>query len=108
MAAYPYWAGRAGHGWNDIMPGQGYATKTQPCFPKFLKLHFTRVSSVQKYSTRGSSFNLAFPKSKGQAIFTFYNIAIHHWNALPNEIKNTNDFNMFKQLVKKHLASHGF
>ena len=58
------------------------------------------VSSVHKYSTRGSSFNFAVPKSKGQARFTFYNTAIHHWNALPNEIKNTNDFNMFKQLVK--------
>ena len=76
--------------------------------PEYLKLHFTRVSSVHKYSTRGSSFNFAVPKSKGQARFTFYNTAIHHWNALPNEIKNTNDFNMFKQLVKKHLASHGF
>ena len=62
---------------------------------------------MHKYSTRGSSFNFAVPKSKGQARFTFYNTAIHHWNTLPNEIKNTNDFNMFKQLVKKHLASHG-
>ena len=76
--------------------------------PEYLKLHFARVSSVHKYSTRGSSFNFAVPKSKGQARFTFYNTAIHHWNALPNQIKNTNDFNMFKQLVKKHLASHGF
>ena len=60
--------------------------------PEYLKLHFTRVSSVQKYSTRGSSLCFAVPKSKGQARFTFYNTAIHHWNALPNEIKNTNDF----------------
>ena len=63
---------------------------------------------MHKYSTRGSSFNFAAPKSKGQARFTFYNTAIHHWNALSSEIKNTNDFNMFKQLVKKHLESHGF
>ena len=73
-------------------------------------MHFTsrRVSSVHKYSTRGSLFNFAVSKSKDQARFTFYNTAIHHWNALPSEIKNTNDFNMFKQLVKKHLAGHGF
>ena len=77
--------------------------------PQYLKLYFTRVSSVHKYSTRGSSFNFAVTKSKDQARFTFNNPAmIHHWNALPNEIKNTNDFNMFKQLVKKHLAYHGF
>ena len=76
--------------------------------PDYLKLHFTRVSSVHKYSTRGSPFNFVVPNSKGQARFTFYNTAIHHWNALPNEIKNTNDFIMFKQLVKKHLASHIF
>ena len=36
--------------------------------PGYLKLHFTRVSSVHNYSTRGSSFNFAVPKSKGQAI----------------------------------------
>ena len=59
---------------------------------------------MHKYSTRGSSFNFAVPKSKGQARFTFYNTAIHHHH----EIKNTNDFTTFKQLVKKHMASHDF
>ena len=64
---------------------------------------------MHKYSTRGSSFKFAVPKSKGQARFTFYNTAIHHWNALfAKRPQNTNDFNMFKHLVKKHLVSHGF
>ena len=74
--------------------------------PDYLKLHFTRVSSLHKYSTRGSPFNFVVPSSKGQARFTFYNTAIHHWNSLPGMIKNTNNFSLFKKLVKKHLASY--
>jgi hypothetical protein len=74
--------------------------------PEYLKMYFNRVSSVHNYSTRGSPYNFVVPHSKGQARFTFYNTAIHHWNSLPNAIKNTNDFNLFKQLVKKFLISH--
>jgi hypothetical protein len=112
-AAHPYWPGRAGHGWDGIIPGEGYTQlKLNHVFkifhnkaPQYLKLHFTRVSSVHNYSTRGSPFNFVVPKSKGQARFTFYNTAIHHWNALPNSIKNTEDLNTFKKMVKQYLAS---
>ena len=77
--------------------------------PQYLKFYFTTVSSVHKYSTRGSSCNFAVPKSKGRARFTFNSPAmIYHWNALPNEIKNTNAFNMFKQLVKKASGESWF
>ena len=74
--------------------------------PHYLKFDFTRVSSLHKYSTRGSPFNFVVPLAKGQARFTFYNTAIHHWNSLPSEIKSISDFNLFKKLVKKHLADH--
>ena len=57
-------------------------------FPDYMKMYFTRVSSVHRYSTRGNPFNFVIPCSKGQARFTFYNTAIHHWNCLPNEIKD--------------------
>ena len=61
-------------------------------------MFFTRVSSVHRYSTRGSPFNFVVPHSKGHTRFTFYNTAIHHWNSLPNEIKDIQDFNLFKKI----------
>ncbi len=72
--------------------------------PEYMKMFFTKVSSVHRYSTRGSPFNFVVPHSKGQACFTFYNSAIHHWNSLSNNIKDTHDFQVFKKLVKNHLA----
>ena len=74
--------------------------------PHYLKFDFTRVSSLHKYNTRGSPFNFVVPLAKGQAKFTFYRIAIHYWNSLPNEIKSISDFNLFKKLVNKHLVDH--
>ena len=35
--------------------------------PHYLKFDFTRVSSLHKYNTRGSSFNFVVPLAKGQA-----------------------------------------
>ena len=72
--------------------------------PEYMKLFFTRISTVHRYSTRGSPYNFVVHQSKGQACFTFYNTAIQHWNSLPNDIKGTNDFVTFKELVKKHLS----
>ena len=77
------------------------------CCPEYMKMHFTRVSSLHNYSTRGSPFNFKVPHSKGQDRFTFFNTAIHHWNSLPNEIKNINDFKLFKQSVKQFLSDQG-
>ena len=74
--------------------------------PDYMKMYFTRVSSVHRYSSRGSPFNFIFPRSRGQTRFTFYNTAIHRWNSLPNEIKDIHDFKLFKKLIKKHLANH--
>ena len=71
--------------------------------PEYMKMFITRVSSVH---SRGSPFNVVVPHSKGHARLTFYNTAIHHWNSLPNEIKDIQDFNLFKKLIKKHLANH--
>ena len=73
-------------------------------FLKFF-ITFSQVSSVHKYSSRDSPFDFLFQGPRARQDVP---IAIHHWNALPNEIKNTSDFNMFKQLVKKYLASHNF
>ena len=74
--------------------------------PEYFKSNFTRVSSFHNYSTRGSPFNFIVPHSKTHSSFTFCNTAIHHWNSLPNNIKATSNSNTFKQLVRKHLASH--
>ena len=46
--------------------------------PDCMKMYSTSVSSVHRYSTRGSPFNFVVPRSKGHARFTFYNTAIHH------------------------------
>ena len=42
--------------------------------PDYMKMYLTRVSSVHRYSTKGSPFNFVVPRSKGQASFTFYTI----------------------------------
>ena len=72
--------------------------------PDYLNVHFTRITSVHNYSTRGSPFNFIVPKTKGQASHTFFHTAIRHWNFLPNSIKEINNLPQFKTAVKKHLA----
>ena len=72
--------------------------------PDYLNAHFTRITSVHNYSTRGSPFNFIVPKIKGQASHTFFNTAIRHWNLLPNSIKEINKLPQFKSAVKKHLS----
>ena len=67
---------------------------------------FIAEPNTHNYSTRGSPFNFIVPHSKTHSSFTFCNTAIHHWNSLPNNIKATSNSNTFKQLVRKHLASH--
>ena len=71
--------------------------------PDYLNTHFTRITSVHNYSTRGSPFNFIVPKTKVQASRTFLYTAIHHWNFLPNSIKEISQFSQFKSAVKKHL-----
>ena len=72
--------------------------------PDYLNVHFTRITSVHNYSTRGSPFNFIVPKIKGQASHTFFHTAIRHWNFLPNSIKEINNLSQFKSAVKKHLS----
>ena len=66
---------------------------------------FFRILHVPMF-TRGSPFNCVVSLAKGQAKFTFYSTAIHHWNSLPNEIKSISDFKLFKKLVKNHLVDY--
>ena len=47
--------------------------------PHYLKFDSTCVSPLCKYGTRGSPFDFVVPLEKGQARFTFYNTAVHHW-----------------------------
>ena len=70
-----------------------------------LNSNFTRTSSIHRYSTRGSPFNFIVPKIKGQANQTFYYTAIHHWNFLPNSIKEMSNLASFKRAVKQHLSN---
>ena len=70
--------------------------------PDYLKDHFTRITSVHSYSTRGSPYNFIVPRIKGQASHTFFHTAIRHWNFLPNSIKEINNLSHFKTAVKKH------
>ena len=75
------------------------------CSPDYMKLHFTRVSALHNYSTRGSPFNFVVPISKGQARFTFYNTGVHLWNSLSSETKNIKELKAFKQAVKSFLSA---
>ena len=40
---YPHWSRRTGHGWNDIIPGQGYANKNSKMF---LKIFITFLLNI--------------------------------------------------------------
>ena len=40
--------------------------------PDYLNAHFTRITSVHSYSTRGSPYNFIVPEIKGQASHTFF------------------------------------
>ena len=72
--------------------------------PDYLKAHFTRITSVHSYSTRGSPYNFIVTRIKGQASHTFFHTAIRHWNFLPNSIKEINNLSHIKTAVKKHLS----
>ena len=76
--------------------------------PDYLNSNFTRISSIHKYSTRGSSVNFIVPKVKGQAYDTFYFTAIHHWNLLPKSIKEIGNLPQFKRAIKKHLSDQAW
>ena len=75
--------------------------------PDYLNTYFTRTSAVHKYSTRGSPFNFIVPRVKGSASHTFFFTAVHHWNFLPNSIKEKSNSHQFKTAVKKYLAEQG-
>ena len=51
--------------------------------PDYLNAHFTRITSVHSYITRGSPYNFIVPRIKGQASHTFFHTAIRHWNFCP-------------------------
>ena len=53
--------------------------------PEYFTSNFTQVSSFHNYSIRGSPYNFFVPYSKNHSSFTFYNMAIHHWNSLPKQ-----------------------
>lgn len=72
--------------------------------PEYLNTHFIRTRTVHSYSTRGSPYNFIVPRIKGQASQTFFNTAIHHWNFLPNSIKEINNPFQFKCAIKKYLS----
>ena len=59
--------------------------------PDYRNTHSTRIISVHNYSTRGSPYNFIVPRIKGRASHTFFYTAIHHWNLLPNSIKEINN-----------------
>ena len=72
--------------------------------PDYLSAHFTCITSIHSYSTRGSPYNFIVPRIKGQASHTFFHTTIRHWNFLPNSIKETNYLSHFKTAVKKYLS----
>lgn len=72
--------------------------------PDYMRLYFTRASSVHAHRTRSSSFNFHVPSIKGIASNTFYYNAICDWNDLPPQIQSIGSKSMFKRSVKKHLA----
>lgn len=75
------------------------------CCPSYLSEHFTRVSSLHNYNTRGSSENFIIPNVSGAVSKTFYFNAIKDWNSLNSDIKKRNNFNSFKNGVKCYLKS---
>ncbi len=73
------------------------------CAP-YLQENFDKVSNIHRYNTRSSNYSFRVPRTKGSAVSTFFNCAIHDWNSLPDEIKKIKEIRNFKSAVKDHLS----
>ena len=68
-----------------------------------MKLNFTRVEDVHRYSTRFAAFNFHVSRVQGVGTKTFFYSGIKEWNSLPVSIRNVNNYQSFKFKVKQHL-----
>ena len=64
--------------------------------PSYLKDHFTKISAIHNYNTKGSSFNFHVPCINSSTSNTFYYNAILVWNGLPDRIKEIKNHYYFK------------
>ena len=74
--------------------------------PHYLSEHFTPVSAVHTYKTRGHSFDFHVSKEISKAQTSFAYSAILNWNALPESIKGIQSLSLFKSRLKSHLLSN--
>ena len=56
-------------------------------------------------STRSYAFNFFLPSTGSQGTKTFFYTGINDWNALPNNIKEISNEDLFKNKVKEHLMT---
>ena len=73
--------------------------------PSYLLPNFKLISMAHSYNTRGSSNN--FFVSRELSLFSngFAFIAIKQWNELPENIKSTTEFRVFKRRLKQHIIT---
>ena len=74
--------------------------------PTYMNEHFIPFNTVHSYNTRSSNDgNFILPKvgSAGKKTFVFNACIL--WNALPSNIKNVTQFNVFKVKVKSLLLN---
>jgi len=66
--------------------------------------HFCTRNLLHNYNTSSAKdFYVNFTPKGNYGYATFHFKSITYWNSLPIEIKSTNNFNGFKNKLKKHL-----
>ena len=72
--------------------------------PEYLMQYFQERNVISQHNTRNNSlkYDLPFVKSKS-ARSTFLYTSVEEWNKLPSVLRETNNFNSFKNLLRKHL-----
>ena len=71
--------------------------------PTYLLPDFRAISMVYSHNTRGSSFNFQLSQELSLSPSSFAFTAIKQWNGLPNNLKDTHEFLVFKRKLKQSL-----
>ena len=73
--------------------------------PDYMKDNFLKLAdTLLRNCTRASTNNFFLPRVTGQGINSFYYSAIKNWNSLPAAIKEIQNFNTFKDKVKRNIS----
>ena len=85
--------------------GHIFRIKKKTC-PNYMNTNFQLLNENEnRCSTRSYAFNFFLPSTGSQGTKTFFYTGINDWNALPNNIKEIKNKDLFKNKVKEHLMT---